>query len=132
MDEQIMIQMEEIKKVESCVFTGHRDLGEDFSVRALKKAIENLQLLDQKSQTPYIIRMPLLAGIIDTNENMQDLLKVVNSLERLQKIEFLPSNSMAGAKYLLCNRKIDNLCQNVATGKVPDFFKSDVPWELLS
>lgn len=42
MDEQIMIQMEEVKKVESCVFTGHRDLGKDFSVRALKKQIENM------------------------------------------------------------------------------------------
>lgn len=120
----------------SCIHYGLKIINQEkakfWTGVSSQKAIENLRILDQKSQTPYIIRMPLLAGIIDTNENMQDLLEVVNSLERLQKIEFLPSNSMAGAKYLLCDREIDNLCQNVTTGKVPDFFKPNVPWELLS
>ena len=30
------------KKIKSCIFTGHRELGEDFSVRKLRKEIEKL------------------------------------------------------------------------------------------
>ena len=37
--EQIKI-IEEQKQIKSCVFTGHRELGEDFSLRKLKKEIE--------------------------------------------------------------------------------------------
>ena len=37
--EQLKLINEE-KRIKSCVFTGHRELGEDFSVRKLKKEIE--------------------------------------------------------------------------------------------
>ncbi|MBO7332914.1 MAG: hypothetical protein J6U64_04550, partial [Alphaproteobacteria bacterium] len=50
------------------------------------------------------------------------LMNLVNTLKRLERIDFLPSNAMAGAKYALCNSEIDPLCQNCPTGKVPDFF----------
>lgn len=94
-------------------------------------AIKNLRALDDLSSCPYLIRMPLLGGIIDTEENMRDLMNLVNTLKRLERIDFLPSNAMAGAKYALCNSEIDPLCQNCPTGKVPDFFQVSVPWEIL-
>ncbi len=42
MQEQLSIQPKEEENlyIDRCVFTGHRELGEDFSVRKLKKAIE--------------------------------------------------------------------------------------------
>ena len=42
MQEQLSIEMEKEEKlhIDSCVFTGHRELDEDFSVRKLKKAVE--------------------------------------------------------------------------------------------
>ncbi|MBR7127709.1 MAG: radical SAM protein [Lentisphaeria bacterium] len=97
-----------------------------------KTAIDNLIALDKQSQTPYIIRMPLLAKIIDNENNMRDLMNLINSLDRVQKVEFLPSNSMASAKYALLQKEIDPLCQNCPSGKLPDFFKLKVPCEILS
>ena len=43
--EQLCINVGETStenKIKSCIFTGHRELGEDFSVKKLKKEIENV------------------------------------------------------------------------------------------
>ena len=39
-NKQLFIKIEEIRK--SCAFTGHREIGEDFSLRSLKKQIKLL------------------------------------------------------------------------------------------
>ena len=40
--QQLRFPTNEEKEVKSCAFTGHRELGEDFSLRALKKEIKAL------------------------------------------------------------------------------------------
>ena len=65
----------------------NRDKSKFWTSCDSKIVVDNLLALDKNCKTPYIIRMPLLAGIIDTDENMRDLMNLVNSLERLTKIE---------------------------------------------
>ena len=48
--EQLKIIKEE-KQIKSCIFTGHRELGEDFSLRKLQKEIKNL--IDKGVDTFY-------------------------------------------------------------------------------
>lgn len=51
-----------------------------------------------KSGKPFITRVPLIPGITDTLENLVDIASFMASLG-VDKVEVLPYNSMAGAKY---------------------------------
>jgi pyruvate formate lyase activating enzyme len=62
--------------------------------------IKNLKQL-QQSDKPYIIRVPLIPGITDTKEN----LAAISELEKENKIEYLPYNELAGAKYKMLGMK---------------------------
>ena len=77
---------------------------------------------------PYVIRLPLLAGITDTEENLRALMTLARSLKRLRGIEFLPANPLAAAKYAACRRELDPACTACGTGRIPPWFDPGVPW----
>ena len=49
--------------------------------------------------TPFVIRIPLIPGITDTEENIAGIAAQLQNGKALQFVEFLPYNTMAGAKY---------------------------------
>ncbi len=65
--------------------------------------IENFKLL-ARSDIPYVVRIPLIPGVTDTEDN---LLKIASLIAEngCSYAELLPYNKMAGAKYKLVGRE---------------------------
>lgn len=49
--------------------------------------------------TPFVIRIPLIPGVTDTEENVTRIAQYLQGAKALQYVEFLSYNPMAGAKY---------------------------------
>jgi pyruvate formate lyase activating enzyme len=60
--------------------------------------LRNLQLLNA-SAVPFVIRVPLVPGVTDTDENLSAIARTVSGMPRLQRVDLLPYNRAAGAKY---------------------------------
>jgi pyruvate formate lyase activating enzyme len=76
------------------------------------KIIANLKKLDQ-SVLPFQLhlRVPLIPGINDSDENLSALLAIGDSLEKVDRIEILPYHRLGVATYELLGRNyhLDNL-----------------------
>jgi len=53
---------------------------------------------------PYVIRLPLVPGITDTNENLGAMARTAQRLPGLIRVDLLPYNRAAGGKYTACGR----------------------------
>ena len=60
--------------------------------------LENLRAL-KASRTPFIIRIPLIPGVTDTEENLSTAAALLRGAPRLERVELLPYYKAAGAKY---------------------------------
>jgi pyruvate formate lyase activating enzyme len=60
--------------------------------------LENLQLLGE-SGTPFVIRIPLVPGVTDTDANLEGIAGTIRDFPGLQRVDLLPYNRAAGAKY---------------------------------
>ena len=60
--------------------------------------LQNLQLLAESSK-PFIIRIPLVPGVTDSDENLAGIAKYVERMPGLVEVDLLPYNRAAGAKY---------------------------------
>ena len=60
--------------------------------------LNNLQLLSDSGK-PFIIRVPLVPGVTDTNENLAVIANTVAKLPGLIEVDLLPYNRAAGSKY---------------------------------
>jgi pyruvate formate lyase activating enzyme len=60
--------------------------------------LRNLALLAH-SGVPYVIRVPLVPGVTDTEENLMDIAGTVRDLPGMLRVDLLPYNRQAGAKY---------------------------------
>jgi pyruvate formate lyase activating enzyme len=60
--------------------------------------LENLETLSG-SGVPYVIRVPLVPGVTDTDENLAGIAKTLQGLSGLTRVDLLPYNPAAGAKY---------------------------------
>lgn len=56
------------------------------------------------SGVPFVVRTPLIPGVTDTPQNLQDIADLLNK-EKVNYIELLPYNPMAGSKYALAGMK---------------------------
>lgn len=63
-----------------------------------QKILENLEIL-KASGVPFVIRVPVIAGVNDDNANMAALARRLTGCKSLRFVELLPYNRMAGAKY---------------------------------
>ncbi len=52
--------------------------------------------------TPFLIRVPLVPGVTDTDENLRAIAAHVRSLPGPPRVELLPYNRAAGGKYAAC------------------------------
>ena len=68
------------------------------------KILKNLQIL-KESGKPFVIRIPLIPGINDTRENLEETAKLLVDAKNLFRAELLPYHQTAGAKYGMVGRK---------------------------
>ena len=66
--------------------------------------LRNFRIL-KESGLPFIVRIPFIAGVNDDDGNLQATLRAVSGARSLQRVELLPYNTMAGAKYPLTGRE---------------------------
>jgi pyruvate formate lyase activating enzyme len=64
--------------------------------------LDNLQQLS-RSGVPFVIRVPLIPTITDTDENMSAMAEYLHGLPGLVRVDLLPYNQLAGAKYPMLN-----------------------------
>lgn len=63
--------------------------------------LRNLALL-AGLQIPFVVRVPLVPGVTDTDENLSAIARHLSALPRRPRVELLPYNRAAGAKYAAC------------------------------
>lgn len=63
-----------------------------------ERILHNAQIL-MKSEKPHRLRVPLIPGVNDTEENLEALARFVSSFNPDTRIELLPYHKTAGAKY---------------------------------
>jgi pyruvate formate lyase activating enzyme len=63
--------------------------------------LHNLGLL-AATDIPFIIRVPLIPGVTDTDQNLLGIARVLAALPRHPGVELLPYNQGARAKYAAC------------------------------
>ena len=63
-----------------------------------RQILENIQAL-QGMALPYIVRIPLIPGLTDTEENLRMSAVFLRELRGLSGVELLPYNKLTGAKY---------------------------------
>ena len=60
--------------------------------------LKNISVLDEM-RVPFVIRVPLVPGVTDTNHNLADIAELVRGMPGLLRVDLLPYNKAAGAKY---------------------------------
>ena len=60
--------------------------------------LHNLQVLSASGRL-FVIRVPLVPGVTDTDENLAAIVQTIKGLPGLQRVDLLPYNRAAGAKY---------------------------------
>ena len=63
-----------------------------------RKILRNLDFL-KRSGKPFRIRIPVIPGVNDTEENFRETAKLLANAENLDFVELLPYHQTAGAKY---------------------------------
>lgn len=63
--------------------------------------LRNLSLL-AGLETPFIVRVPLVPGVTDTDGNLRAIARLVSALPRPPRVELVPYNRAAGGKYAAC------------------------------
>ncbi len=64
--------------------------------------LRNLRAMSELG-VPYIIRVPLIPGVTDTDDNLRAIAQAVNGLDGLMRVDLLPYNRTAGGKYAACD-----------------------------
>jgi len=66
--------------------------------------LENLKYLC-RSETDFYLRVPLIPGINDTRENMEETASLIYDAKHLKRVELLPYHLTAGSKYEMLDRE---------------------------
>ena len=74
------------------------DKHKKYTGRDNRIILENLEKLINEDVS-LIIRIPVITGYTDTEENMKDLDSFLRNLQPCPEVEILPYNIMAGSKY---------------------------------
>jgi pyruvate formate lyase activating enzyme len=70
--------------------------------------LRNLQALCEKGSPPFVIRVPLVPGVTDTEQNLTEIAETVLRLDRPPlRVDLLPYNRAAGGKYRACGMRFD-------------------------
>lgn len=87
--------------------------------------LNNFEYL-KKSNIPFIIRIPLIPGVIDTEENINQIIELIKDSPSMQCVELLPYNKYAGSKYKMVDRVYSPLFdENIPSNPHLDLFKKN-------
>jgi pyruvate formate lyase activating enzyme len=78
--------------------------------------LHNLQVLAGMGK-PYVVRVPLVPGVTDTRDNLAAIARLVSGLPGLVRVDLLPYNRAAGAKYPAAGMRFE-----------PGFDENQEPW----
>jgi len=86
--------------------------------------LRNLAML-KNSKKPFIIRIPVIPGFNDTEENMKKTASLLAGAASLSYVELLPYNQLAGAKYPLLGLKFPySFAEGAGLKALANVFKS--------
>lgn len=74
----------------------------------------------------FIIRIPLIPGVNDSKENLQNILSLVKEAKSLVRIEILPYHKLAGAKYTMIGKKYNPLFDTEQKPDIHIFEESNI------
>jgi pyruvate formate lyase activating enzyme len=60
--------------------------------------LKNLHLLNEMGK-PFVVRVPLVPGVTDTDQNLAGIIQKLCGLSGLLRVDLLPYNKAAGSKY---------------------------------
>ena len=60
--------------------------------------LDNLATLSASGK-PFVIRIPLVPGVTDTDQNLESIARTIRGLPGLTGVDLLPYNGSAGSKY---------------------------------
>jgi pyruvate formate lyase activating enzyme len=63
--------------------------------------LRNLEILSTLG-IPFVVRVPLVPGVTDTEDNLTAMNRFVRDLPNILRVDLLPYNRAAGAKYAAC------------------------------
>jgi pyruvate formate lyase activating enzyme len=69
-----------------------------YTGRDNKLILSNLKVLSDTGK-PFVVRVPLVPGVTDTDQNLSDIAQTVRGLAGLVRVDLLPYNQAAGSKY---------------------------------
>ena len=75
-----------------------RQAHQRYTGRTNDSILQNLQVLST-SGVPYVIRVPLVPGVTDTDENLTAIARTIKGIHGMLRVDLLPYNRAAGAKY---------------------------------
>jgi pyruvate formate lyase activating enzyme len=83
--------------------------------------------------TPFILRMPIIPGVNDNREHFETAAALVKNAKELVRVEILPYQRAAGAKYEMVGKSYSPLFDE---NKKPDFYpevfeESGIPYRIF-
>jgi pyruvate formate lyase activating enzyme len=60
--------------------------------------LRNLHILNDMGK-PFVVRVPLVPGVTDTNQNLSSIVQTLHGLPALLRVDLMPYNRVAGSKY---------------------------------
>ena len=70
--------------------------------------LHNLKILSTLDKPRYVVRIPLIPDVTDTESNMTAIADAIHKLQRgPDQVELLPYNRAAGSKYASCGMKFE-------------------------
>ena len=80
----------------------NNELHKKYTGVSNKIILQNLLILANKYKD-IIIRIPIIQGITDTNENLEEIIEYLSDLPMIKEINFLPYHNIAKEKYKRLN-----------------------------
>ena len=81
----------------------------------------------------FVIRVPLIPGVTDTEDNLSSIADTIKGLPGLIRLDLLPYNRLAGAKYeaagMIFQPRFDETAELIITSKA--FENLGVPWRVV-
>lgn len=103
----------------------NKELAKKFEGIDNSLILNNLEIL-KSSNTKFIIRIPLIPGVIDTETNLLEIIRRIKGSKNLIRVELLPYNKYAGSKYKLAGLKFEPMYdENIDSNPHLDLFKAN-------
>ena len=92
--------------------------------------LRNLEYL-KCSEKPFIVRIPLIKGVNDDADNLSSVAKLLNGSKNLLRVELLPYNTLAGAKYEMTGKMYKETFEAPKKVDISSFSKYGIECNIL-